>query len=147
MKPNEVNLGIKEEEYASDGDDDGKKSQKSKKVKKESKSTKKLTDKVSEKKADKKRKSTSGDDEQEGGARAKKAKKQSAYTISENLAELLGLERNDTRYQVYYFIVLCLLEHALLCTHNNLIQIHMLCFPAIFSICIDFNAYYVLGGG
>lgn len=97
MKPNEVNLGIKEE-YASDEDTE-KRAKKAKKDKKADKKADKQADKKADKKTDKKRKQAD-DDGNDNGSKAKKAKTQSAYTISEKLAGLLGLQRNDTRYQV-----------------------------------------------
>lgn len=100
MKPNEVNLGIKEEEFS---DDEGNsKVKKTKKVKKEATTTGKNSkaDKKTASKTEKKRTRDADEGEEEGGSKSKKAKKPSAYTISEKLATLLGLERNDTRYQV-----------------------------------------------
>jgi hypothetical protein len=105
----ELQMGIDEEDVEEEDDDDeveeegeagDKKRKRASKTKTAaSKSSKKESADASKKaKKVKKDKNEAGDE-----ADPKKRVKQTAYTISEKLAGLLGLDRDDTRYQVQLF--------------------------------------------
>jgi hypothetical protein len=103
----ELQMGIDEEEEDEDEVEEG--GEAGDKKRKRASKTKTAASKLSKKEsadASKKAKKVKKDKNEAGDeADPKKRVKQTAYTISEKLADLLGLDRDDTRYQVQLFFM------------------------------------------
>jgi hypothetical protein len=121
-----------------------------KEVAKADRKAEKSADKKSDKKADKKRKAGADSDEEENGngengkkeGKGSKKQKASAFTISEGLCGLLGLQSNDTRYQVRHIYFCCTVYSCALCPWSPLTRSYTVdtCAARIFFVsCAEEN--------